>query len=1015
MGQYGGKRMASVVKLAGIVFVGMGSIAFAADPFAENVRTSPPRTPEEEQRMFHLPEGFEIQLVASEPEIDKPINMAFDAKGRLWVSGSREYPFPAKQKGKDTIHILEDADHDGRAEKITVFAEGLNIPTGVYPYRNGVIAYSIPQIHFFEDTDGDGKADADRVLYGTFGFRDTHGMTNSFRRGFDGWLYATHGFSNTSTIKGADEKAFSLTSGNVYRMRVDGSHAEQYSAGFVNPFGMGFDPEGNMFIADCHTQAISNVLHGGVYPSFGAPHDGLGFAPYMMKHEHGSTAIAGVVYYVAHQFPEQYRKNWFIGNPMTSRINRDSLIEKGSTKEARLEKDFLSCDDPWFRPVDVTLAPDGTLYIADFYNRIIGHYEVPLDHPGRDRQRARIWRVVYRGTDGKQNPTPAPDLSVADVTTLIDCLAKPNIALRMLAADQIADRIGQTAATALQIAIEKPLNVEQKVHAMWLLQRLDSLDDPVIAAAARDAEAIVRGHAMRILAERPKWIPEQYELAIGALKDTDPLVQRCAADALAWHPSSDNIRPLLDAMSKVNPQDSHLNYTICASLRNQLRAPDMFEKLPAQLSDGDQKSLASICLAVPKPEAATFLFNYLKTTRRGGDSTQFKHVTRYIVDDQLDSIIEVGRSITSRNMDEQLNFFKALQEGLAQRGKALSAPAIAWGEDLASQMFQVQSKDPKRVARLQQAAAEIATALKSARLETPLRNLLQDNSADANARAAAAKALASMKMGTDVLTRLLADPTQPNPFREQLANALSDTKSEAGRNAIADALASAPQTLQTKFAVTLASTAEGGNLLLERISTGKASPRLLLEPSVKERLAAAKIPQLDEKIAKLTKGWFPLDQQIQKLIDQRRAAYKSSTASPEKGALVFTNNCAVCHSIEGKGANVGPQLDGIGARGLDRIVEDILDPNRNVDPAFFYSIITLKDGSDVTGLQRREEGELVVFADTTGKEVKVPKSQIAKRILSQRSLMLDNFHELIKGDDFNDLLAYLLGKSAPKP
>src|SRR5258706_4918188 len=515
------------------------------------------------------------------------------------------------------------------------------------------------------------------------------------------------------------------------------------------------------------------------------------------------------------------------------------------------------------------------MYVADFYTRIIGHYEVPLAHPGRDRQRARIWRIVYRGDDGKQIPAPVPDLSVADVKTLIDCLAKPNIALRMLAADQIADRIGPTASTALQIAVEKPVNADQKVHALWLLHRLNSLDDPLIAAAARDPEAVVRVHAMRILAERPSWIPEQLRRAIGALKDADPLVQRCAADSLAWHPSADNIRPLLDALPKVNPQDTHLNYTIRASLRNQLRAPGMFEKLPAQLSDQDLRTLAAISLAAPKPEAATFLLNYLKTTKRGGDSNQFRHIARYIPDDQLDSSIEVGRSVTGKNIDEQLNFFKALQEGLAQRGKPLTAPAIAWGEDLASQMLQVQSKDPKRVARLQQAAAEIATALKSNKLETPLRNLLQNNSADAGARAAAAKALASMKTATDVLAHLLADPNQPNPFREQLATALSDTKTDAGRMAIADALQSAPQSLQNKFAVTLASTPEGANLLLERITVAKASPRLLLKPSVKERLAAAKIPDLDARIAKLTKGCYPLDQQIQKIIDQRRDAHKS--------------------------------------------------------------------------------------------------------------------------------------------
>src|SRR5207249_3760148 len=122
-----------------------------------------------------------------------------------------------------------------------------------------------------------------------------------------------------------------------------------------------------------------------------------GFAPQICTHSHGSTAIAGMVYYAAENFPAQYRGNTFVGNVMTCRINRDSLIEHGSTRIAREEPDFLSSDDPWFRPVDLQLGPDGAIYVADFYNRIIGHYEVPLDHPGRDRERGRIWRIAYHG------------------------------------------------------------------------------------------------------------------------------------------------------------------------------------------------------------------------------------------------------------------------------------------------------------------------------------------------------------------------------------------------------------------------------------------------------------------------------------------------------------------------------------------------------------------------------------------------------------------------------------------
>ena len=158
----------------------------------------------EQLRSFRLPTGFKIQLFAAEPDIQKPMNLAFDSRGRLWASGSVEYPYAAKDgEGRDTIKVLEDTDHDGRADKITTFVDGLNIPMGLYPYGNGVIAYSIPNIYYFQDTDGDGTCDRRDVLFVPWVFpRDTHGLQNSFRRGLDGWMYVNHGFANTSTIQG---------------------------------------------------------------------------------------------------------------------------------------------------------------------------------------------------------------------------------------------------------------------------------------------------------------------------------------------------------------------------------------------------------------------------------------------------------------------------------------------------------------------------------------------------------------------------------------------------------------------------------------------------------------------------------------------------------------------------------------------------------------------------------------------------------------------------------------------
>ncbi|MBW3601060.1 MAG: cytochrome C, partial [Planctomycetes bacterium] len=255
------------------------SAAWAQDPFQAGVRPTDPLSPAEEEASFRLPPGFEIQLVAAEPEIQKPLNMAFDARGRLWITDTVEYPYPAPpdRPGRDTIKVLEDTDGDGRADRVTAFAEGLNIPIGLYPYKNGVIAYSIPNIYLFEDTDGDDRSDRRTKLYGPFDYsRDTHGMQNAFRRGFDGWLYACHGFNNQSQVSGADGHQVTMHSGNTYRMRLDGSRIEHFTWGQVNPFGMTQDPLGNLFTADCHRKPVYQLLRGGYYPSFGKPHDGLG-------------------------------------------------------------------------------------------------------------------------------------------------------------------------------------------------------------------------------------------------------------------------------------------------------------------------------------------------------------------------------------------------------------------------------------------------------------------------------------------------------------------------------------------------------------------------------------------------------------------------------------------------------------------------------------------------------------------------------------------------------------------
>jgi putative membrane-bound dehydrogenase-like protein len=244
------------------------------DLYSEHVRTTEYQTPEEERQQFVLPPGFEVTLFASEPDITKPINMAFDEKGRLWVSQSSEYPIAAGPGGgNDRITILEDTDGDGRADKINDFTNELNIPIGIMPIKGGAVGYSIPNIYKFTDSDNDGKADKREVLYGEFEHKDTHGMVNNFIRGFDGWMHASHGYSNISVIAGTDGDSIKMVSGNTFRFKLDGSRVEKTTDGRINPFGSDFDEMGYLYSADCHTLPIYQLSFGAAITGSGARRD----------------------------------------------------------------------------------------------------------------------------------------------------------------------------------------------------------------------------------------------------------------------------------------------------------------------------------------------------------------------------------------------------------------------------------------------------------------------------------------------------------------------------------------------------------------------------------------------------------------------------------------------------------------------------------------------------------------------------------------------------------------------
>lgn len=979
-----------------------------------NVASTPPRTPAEERQGFRLPPGFEIQLVASEPQIAKPMNMAFDNRGRLWVTDTVEYPFPAPpdRKGRDCVKILEDTDGDGKADKVTTFADGLNIPIGLIPVPKGVIVFSIPNIYLLLDTDGDDRCDKREVLLGVYGYKDTHGMTSAFTWGHDGWLYACHGYANESTLTARDGSKITMQSGNTYRFKPDGSHVERYTYGQVNPFGLAFDPLGNLFSADCHTKPLMMLLRGGNYQSFGKPHDGLGFAPEICAHSHDSTAISGVVYYAADQFPKAYRDTVFIGNVVTNRINHDRMARNGSTLTAVLQPDFLTSEDPWFRPVDLKLGPDGAMYVADFYNRIIGHYEVPLTHPGRDRERGRIWRIVYRGNDAKPAVSPYRSGRTPTVAELTKELGHPNLTVRTLAANQLVER-GPEVAPQVQKALTGAVP-EQRVHVLWVLERLGKLTDEELARAVRDEDASVRVHAQRIFSERATWTPEQRELALAGTKDGDAFVRRAAADALGRHPAAENIRPLLDLLATNSPNDTQLKHTARMALRDQLRQAGPWQTVAALMQPSDARAIADVAPGVPLPEAASYLLTHLARQTEGRDQVRrfVPHIARYGEPEVTKSLLGWIKART-REPREQVRLVQEMNRGLEARGARLDADARSWAAEMAGRLLA--APEPESVLL----GIQTAQALRLDSLLPTLVQLLSRANVPENQRAAVVTALTAINVGeaTQQLKRILANAAEKPALREQAATALAQMNRPESREILIATLPTAPAALARAIAAGLASGPEGGELLLQAVAGGKASPRLLQDRAVSLRLLTARVPRAQERIEQLTKGLPPTDERIQELLHRQRDRFTAAQPDAAAGAKLFTKHCAICHQVGGQGAKIGPQLDGIGQRGLERILEDVLDPSRNVDQAFRTTALALKNGQLLTGLVLREEGEIVVLADPQGKEVRVEKKQIEERNLSPLSPMPNNVLDQVGEADLVHLLAYLLGQrvSPAKP
>ncbi len=539
-----------------------------------------PLPPEESLKYVQAPVGFHLELFAAEPQVINPICMAWDERGRLWVAETVDYPNEMfdGQHGHDTIKILEDTDGDGRADKVTTFAEGLNIPTSIVFANGGVIVAQAPDFLFLEDTDGDGVADVKTVFMEGWGTRDTHAGPSNLRWGFDNWIWGTVGYSGFEGTVGGKAHKFGM---GIFRMKPDGSEIEFLHQFNNNTWGLGFNAAGDAFGSTANNNpSFFGGLRATVFPEGANGMSAKMIADTPVFHPitpnirqvdclGAYTAGCGHALASSAAFPESYRdRTVFVNGPTGDLTGRFELVRQGAGYVAKSGPSFLAGADEWFSPVSAEVGPDGNLWVADWYNFIIQHnpapkmerggYDAELGkgnahvNPNRDREHGRIYRVIW-----EKAPTPAI-ASLADATDaqLLAALDSDNQFWRLTAQRLLVQ--GNREATTEALKQKVAAGGVGAIHALWTLDGLGQLDPATHQLALLSPDPALRRNGIRALGTDEASMQLLFDTAV--ITDSDLLVRLAAFEKMAQFPKSDAVKLAASQLMKdpMNREDEWL-------------------------------------------------------------------------------------------------------------------------------------------------------------------------------------------------------------------------------------------------------------------------------------------------------------------------------------------------------------------------------------------------------------------------------------------------------------------------
>jgi putative membrane-bound dehydrogenase-like protein len=944
---------------------------------------------------LRLEPGLRIELVAAEPLVVDPVAFAFDEDQVMYVVENRGYPDPA-EGGSPTrlgrIARLEDRDGDGRFDHRTEFATGLTYPNGILPWKGGVFVTCAPDIYYFKDTDGDGIADVQKVVLTGFNSDKTAQIRVSHPiLGLDGWVYVTSGL-NGGEVKSPDHPDRPAVSFAAADGRFHPETFEFEMTGGRSQFGLAFDPFGRRFgTSNRHpmqhivmeprylrrnphllfNESTENVAKAEaeavVFPISNAV-TSADFIPKLigLSHKGTFTSACGLLVYQGTGVGHEHVGNAFICEPAQNLVQRQIVEPDGVTFKSRLpyeNREFLSSTDTWFNPVFLGEGPEGALYLADMYRKVIDHpsYVPEEAREGLDfesgKDKGRIYRIVAEDFEQGEVSMDYPISSSSESPALVQALASKEEWIRATAHRLLLQRKGDIEVTALEELAEKAALPESRVRALWLLQSLNKLNPEVLEKAMKDKHEGIREQAILLGASLWESSPGLLPLLIRASEDKEIRVRFVAALMLGQleHPDAGQA---LARVAAENGEDKWIRAAVLSGIGNRL--PEFLEMFRSSPSP-DQDAFAAVMQDLGR------LFGNAASVQ---DSQK---LFRDVVQDE-----------------GELSWRMATALGLVEGFSGRSKMAASGQSPLAALLGEGRSEEDQQLnSFLEEARAMALNERQHLRSRMNATTLLgyapYEQVAQALQELLDARNAPEIQLASVSALARLGDARGGELLTSQQVWTQYTPRVKA---AAIQALVSNPVFVQTLFAA---------------IAQGTIRPAEI-SSTYRQRLLNDK----DKKVSEQAEALFKeLEGGGRMQVYQAYREVLNLPTEPSLGKAVFQTHCSACHTYAGEGGKVGPDLTGVNNQPADALLLHTLVPNYEVLPSYQSVAVETNDGRSLNGYLLSETDNSLTLRTAFGTEEAVLRSNIISIHNSGLSLMPDGLEQSMTKEELANLIAYL--------